>query len=148
LVKNYFLSGERSVARKFNEAIMALLLEWHYEKADILDAYLNEIYLGQQGALAVHGFGRASTFYFGQPLERLEAQHIALLVGMVRGASWYNPRHNPQRALERRNLVLDMFGETDLLSAAQVKAAKAAPLDVTETPLGSGSQYHAHRAGA
>ena len=143
LVKNYFLSGERSVARKFNEAIMALLLEWHYEKADILDAYLNEIYLGQQGDLAVHGFGRAAMFYFGQPLERLEPQHIALLVGMVRGASWYNPRHNPERALERRNLVLDTFEETGLLSTAEARSAKAQPLDVTETPQGSGSQYHA-----
>ncbi len=143
LVKNYFLSGERSVARKLNEAIMALLLEWHYEKVDILDAYLNEIYLGQQGDLAVHGFGRASVFYFNQPLDRLEPQHIALLVGMVRGASWYNPRRNPERALERRNLVLDVFAETGLLSAAEAEAAKAQALDVTENPQGSGSQYHA-----
>ena len=94
LVKNYFLSDERTLARKFNEAIMALLLEWHYEKGAILEAYLNEVYMGQQGALAIHGFGRASMFYFGQPLDRLEPQQIALLIGIVRGASLYNPRRH------------------------------------------------------
>ena len=63
--------------RKLNEAIMALLLEYHYDKAEILEAYLNEVFLGQQGAYAVHGFGRASLYYFDQPLERLEPQQIA-----------------------------------------------------------------------
>ncbi|HLF31613.1 MAG TPA: penicillin-binding protein 1B [Xanthomonadales bacterium] len=143
LVKNYFLSNERTLSRKFNEAIMALSLEWHYSKAEILEAYLNEVYLGQQGALAVHGFGRASTFYFGQPLERLEPQQIALLIGMVRGASLYNPRRNPERALARRNRVLDMFAETGVMSEAAARAAAAEPLDVTERPQGSGSLYHA-----
>ncbi|MDH3924554.1 MAG: transglycosylase domain-containing protein, partial [Xanthomonadales bacterium] len=73
LVKNYFLTHDRTIARKFNEAIMALLLEAHYGKSEILEAYLNEVFLGQQGAFAVHGFGQASLFYFDQPLDRLEA---------------------------------------------------------------------------
>lgn len=143
LVKNYFLSDERTLVRKFNEAIMAVLLEWHYGKAEILEAYLNEIYLGQQGALAVHGFGRASTFYFGQPLERLEPHQVALLVGMVRGASLYNPRRQPQRARERRDRVLDIFAETGLLSAAEAEQAKRQGLDVTENPQADGSRYSA-----
>jgi penicillin-binding protein 1B len=143
LVKNYFLSDERTLARKLNEAIMAVLLEVHYGKAEILEAYLNEVYLGQQGALAVHGFGRASMFYFGQPLERLEPHQIALLIGMVRGASLYNPRRNPERALERRNRVLEMFAETGLLSRDQARQEAVQPLDVTDTPLSSGSRYHA-----
>lgn len=143
LVKNYFLSDERTLSRKFNEAIMALSLEWHYSKAEILEAYLNEVYLGQQGALAIHGFGRASTFYFGQPLERLEPQQIALLIGMVRGASLYNPRRNPERAVDRRNRVLGVFAETGVMSEAEARAAAAEPLDVTERPQGSGSRYHA-----
>jgi len=143
LVKNYFLSDDRTLARKLNEAIMALLLEWHYEKRDILEAYLNEVYMGQQGALAIHGFGRASMYYFGQPLERLEPQQIALLIGIVRGASLYNPRRHPQRALERRNRVLDMFVETGLLSQQEAKAAASRPLDVIEQPPPSGSRYHA-----
>ena len=68
LVKNYFLGNERTLARKVNEAIMAVLLEWHYDKGEILEAYVNEVYLGQHGALAIHGFGRAATFYFDVPL--------------------------------------------------------------------------------
>ena len=143
LVKNYFLTNERTLARKLNEAIMAVLLEIHYEKAEILEAYINEVYLGQQGSLAVHGFGRASTFYFSQPLERLEPQQVALLIGMVRGASLYNPRRNPERALERRNRVLDMFAETGLLTAAEARAAAALPLDVTEEPQHGASEYQA-----
>ena len=143
LVKNYFLSNERTLLRKLNEALMALLLERHYSKADILEAYLNEVYLGQQGALSVHGFGRASTFYFGQPLERLEPQHIALLIGLVRGASLYNPRRHPQRALERRNQVLAALAETGLLSAAAAGRATTQPLDVTTEAQLGGSRYSA-----
>lgn len=142
LVKNYFLSDDRTLARKLNEAIMALLLEWHYSKAEILEAYLNEVYMGQQGALAVHGFGRGAMFYFGQPLERLEPQQIALLIAIVRGASLYNPRRHPQRALERRNRVLEVFAETGLLSSDAARAAAALPLDVAETAQFSGSRYH------
>ncbi len=143
LVKNYFLNDDRTLIRKVNEAIMAVLLEWHYDKAEILEAYLNEVYLGQQGALAIHGFGRASTFYFGQPLDRLEPQHIALLIGMVRGASYYNPRRNPERALQRRNRVLDMFAETGLLSAEEAKQAASQPLDVTAVPQSGHARYSA-----
>ena len=141
LVKNYYLSNERTLPRKANEAIMALLLELHYDKAEILEAYLNEVFLGQQGSHAIHGFGRASEFYFGQPLARLETHQIALLVGMVKGASLYNPRRNPERALARRNQVLDIFAETGLLSAEQALAASQRPLGVTETP-GTGSNRY------
>jgi penicillin-binding protein 1B len=143
LVKNFFLTQERTFWRKFNEAIMALLLEYHYDKAEILEAYINEVFLGQQGALAVHGFARASLFYFDQPLERLEPQQIALLIGLVRGPSHYNPRRHPQRARERRDQVLGMFAETGLLTAAEAQAARAAALGVTETPRTHGSRYHA-----
>ena len=91
---------------------MAVLLELHYDKAQILEAYVNEVFLGQQGKHAIHGFGRASEFYFDRSLQDLEPEQIALLVGMVRGASLYNPRRNPQRALQRRNQVLDIFVTT------------------------------------
>lgn len=143
LVKNYFLSSERTLARKANEAIMALLLEWHYDKAQILEAYINEIFLGQQGKHAIHGFGRASEFYFDRSLQDLEPQQIALLVGMVRGASLYNPRRNPERALQRRNQVLDIFQYTDLLSANEVKSVKSRPLGVIAKPRSGGSRYPA-----
>ena len=143
LVKNYFLSSERTLVRKGNEAIMAVLLELHYDKAQILEAYINEIFLGQQGKHAIHGFGRASEFYFDRPLQDLEPQHIALLVGLVRGASLYNPRRNPERALQRRDQVLDIFGTTGLMTENEIKTAKSRSLGVTEKPHSGGSRYPA-----
>ena len=116
------------------KAIMALLLEAHYDKSEILEAYLNEVFLGQQGAYAVHGFGQASLYYFDQPLERLEPHQIALLIGMVKGASYYNPRRHPERALGRRNQVLSMFAETGLLSESQAKKQAALPLAINWQP--------------
>ena len=143
LVKNFFLTDDRTLIRKFNEAIMALLLEFHYDKAEILEAYLNEVFLGQQGAYAVHGFGRGSQFYFDQPLERLEPQQIALLVGLVKGPSYYNPRRHPERARARRDQVLNAFEETGLLTADEARAARAAPLGVTPEARSHGSRHHA-----
>ncbi len=143
LVKNYFLTQDRTVARKFNEAIMALLLELHYDKAEILDAYINEVFLGQQGAYAVHGFGQAALFYFDQPLDRLEPNQIALLIGLVKGASFYNPRRHPDRALARRNQVLTAFAETGLLTEAEALQQAATSLGVTSEPRSRGTRYHA-----
>jgi len=143
LVKNYFLSDERTLIRKVNEAIMAVLLELHYDKAQILEAYINEIFLGQQGKHAIHGFGRASEFYFDRPLQDLEPEQIALLIGMVRGASLYNPRRNPERAMQRRNQVLDIFVETGLMTQSEAAAAKARPLGVTAEPRSGGSRFPA-----
>jgi penicillin-binding protein 1B len=143
LVKNYFLTSERTLVRKLNEAMMAVLLELHYDKAQILEAYINEVFLGQQGKHAIHGFGRASEYYFDRSLEELEPQHIALLIGIVRGASLYNPRRNPQRALDRRNQVLDIFAATDLMSETEVEAAKSLSLGVTERARSGGSRYPA-----
>lgn len=130
LVKNFFLSNERTLRRKLNEAGMALLLELHYAKDEILEAYLNEVYLGQDGARAIHGLGLASHFYFERPLDQLEVDQVALLVGMIKGPSYYDPRRHPERALERRNLVLDTLVEQGVLSVEQGDAAKARPLGV------------------
>lgn len=143
LVKNFYLSNERTLPRKANEAIMALLLESHYSKAEILEAYVNEVFLGQEGNHAIHGFARASDYYFGEPLADLEPHQVALLVGMVRGASVYNPRRNPERALARRNRVLDQFAETGLLSTNAVERSKARPLDVTDSPGYGRNRYAA-----
>lgn len=143
LVKNYYLSDEQTLLRKINEALMALLLEWHYAKADILEAYLNEVFLGQQGNHAIHGFARGSQYYFGAPLDQIQPHQVALLVGMVKGASLYNPRRNPERALQRRNQVLAVFGETGLMSAEQVESLQALPLDVTPGPSISRNRYPA-----
>ena len=131
LVKNFYLTNERSLSRKATEAMMAVLLELHYEKKDILEAYLNEVFLGQDGQRAVHGFGLASQYFFSQPLSELKLEQVALLVGMVKGPTYYNPRRNPERALERRNLVLDVLAEQGVVSVEEVAAAKQKPLGIT-----------------
>lgn len=136
LVKNFFLTNERTLWRKFNEAIMALLLEFHYDKNEILEAYINEIYLGQDGRRAIHGFGLASQFYFGQPLKKLAPEQIALLVALVKGPSYYDPRRRSARAFERRNLVLQLLVEQGKLApeiAQRASAEKPAVLPQNST---------------
>jgi len=132
LVKNFYLTNERTLARKATEAMMAVLLELHYDKKDILEAYLNEVFLGQDGQRAVHGFGLASQYFFSQPLSELKLDQVALLVGMVKGPTYYNPRRNPERALQRRNLVLDVLAEQAVVTQEQAAAAKQKPLGVTQ----------------
>jgi penicillin-binding protein 1B len=134
LVRNLFLDRNQTLIRKFNEALLSILLDAHYTKGQILAAYCNEVFMGQQGGQAVHGFAAASWYYFGRPVQTLRPQEIALLVGMVRGPSYYDPRRNPERALARRNVALDAFHATGILNDAQWNAAKASPLDVTANP--------------
>ncbi|VEF14709.1 penicillin-binding protein 1B [Stutzerimonas stutzeri] len=143
LVKNFYLTNERSMTRKITEAMMAVLLELHYDKQEILEAYLNEVFLGQDGRRAVHGFGLASQYFFGQPLAELKLPQVALLVGMVKGPTYYNPRRNPERALERRNLVLDLLAEQQVISADEAAKAKQAPLGVTQRGSMADSSYPA-----
>ncbi len=134
LVRNLFLDRNRTLVRKFNEALLSILMNAHFSKGQILAAYCNEVFLGQQGGQAVHGFAAASWFYFGRPVQTLRPQEIALLVGMVRGPSYYDPRRYPKRARARRNVALDAFHTTGLLTTAEWKTARAAPLDVTSRP--------------
>ncbi len=143
LVKNFYLTSERTWWRKLNEAVMALLLEAHYSKDEILEAYLNEVFLGQEGNRAIHGFSLASQFYYGQPVADLKLPQIALLVGLVRGASYYDPRRHPERALTRRSLVLDVLTDQQLITADEAKTAKAAPLGVTPRAPSGTSPYPA-----
>ena len=119
LVKSYYLDNRRTLVRKFNEAIMALLLEIRYSKQELLTAYINEIFLGQDGSRAIHGFGLASHFYFNKPVRELDGHEIALLIGMVKGPSLYDPRRNPQRAKIRRDLVIDQMQDQGLIDAEQ-----------------------------
>ena len=138
LVKNFYLTSERTLRRKATEAIMALLLEAHYSKDEILEAYINEIYLGQDGNRAIHGFGLAAQYYFDRPLHQLTLSQAALLVGLVKGPSYYDPRRHPQRALARRNLVLAEMAEQGVIGTAEHLRAKAEPLGVTErAPVGT-----------
>ena len=130
LVRNLYLSRTQTFNRKINEALMSVLLEMHYSKARILEAYVNDVFLGQQGGQAVHGFAAAAEFYFGRRVEGLPAQDLALLIGLVKGPSYYDPRRYPEHALQRRNVVLQEFVATGLLDADQARAAAAQPLGV------------------
>jgi penicillin-binding protein 1B len=143
LVKNFYLNHERTLWRKINEAIMALLLEAHYPKDAILQAYANEIYLGQDGNRAIHGFGLASHFYFNRPLNELDLPKMALLVALVKGPSYYDPRRNPERAIKRRNMVLNILREQGHLTAEQERLASTAPLGVAAKGSRGGSSYPA-----
>jgi penicillin-binding protein 1B len=143
LIRSYFLDNRQTLRRKAEEAVMAVILEARFEKADIMNAYINEIYLGQDGRRAVHGFGLASQFYFGKPLTELDLSEIALLVTVVRGPSYYDPRRHAERALERRNLVLRVLVEQGVVSAEDAARAAKRPLGVAEAGRKGGSFYPA-----
>ncbi len=143
LVRNFFLTLDRTWARKITEAFMAILLEAHYSKQEILEAYLNEVHLGQDGGRAIHGFGLASQFYFNKPLPELQPQEVALLVALVKGPSFYNPRRNPLRALERRNLVLGLLMQAGYISEQEHAVAIKRPLGIVGGATGGMVQYPA-----
>jgi penicillin-binding protein 1B len=140
LVRSYFLSNERTWARKLREAFMAIALELRYTKDELLHAYVNEIYLAQDGGRAVHGFGLASQFYFGKPLAELELHELALLVAEVRGPTYYDPRRHPERARERRNFVLQRLADEGLTTNDAVQAAAEEPLGLVASNRRSSMQ--------
>jgi penicillin-binding protein 1B len=131
LVKNFYLTHERSFERKINEALMAVLLELHYSKDEILETYANEIFLGQDGSRAIHGFGLASRFYFNRSLDELGIPETALLVALIKGPSHYDPRRYPDRAIERRNLIIGMLADQGVIDGEEAETAKKAPLGVS-----------------
>ncbi|GAB1408407.1 penicillin-binding protein 1B [Thermomonas brevis] len=125
------IGKEQTYSRKFKEILFALLLEMRYDKRTILEAYFNQVDLGQRGAQSINGVAAASEFWFGKQLQDLSTEQIALLIGLVKGPSWYNPRRNPERATERRNFVLGEMHETGLIDDAEYQRALKAPLGVT-----------------
>jgi len=126
------IGKEQTYTRKFKEILFALLLETRYDKRTILEAYFNQVDLGQRGAQAIRGVSAASEFWFGRELQDLSTEQIALMIGLVKGPSWYNPRRNPERATERRNFVLGKMHENGLIDEAEYRRALKAPLGVTE----------------
>ncbi|MGH8084806.1 MAG: penicillin-binding protein 1B [Lysobacter sp.] len=138
------IGREQTFTRKFNEMIYALLIEARYDKKTILEAYFNQVYLGQRGAQAIHGVAAASEFWFGRDLADLGTEQIALLIGIVRGPSYYDPRDHPERATARRNFVLGEMHETGLIDDAEYQRALKAPLGVTEQPGLSANRFPAY----
>ncbi|MDJ0832137.1 MAG: penicillin-binding protein 1B [Gammaproteobacteria bacterium] len=130
LAKNMFLTPQRTLWRKFNEALLSLMLEARLDKRAILTAYLNEVFLLQHNNNAVHGFALASKLLFKQPLQQLPEHKLALLVGMVKGPSIYNPLVHPERALQRRNQVLQIMLDDGQLDQQQFDDLSARPLGV------------------
>lgn len=123
---------------------MSILLELHYDKNDILETYLNEVYLGQAGTRSINGFGLASQFYFGESLQDLDVHQVALLVGMVKGPSYYNPRRHPKRATQRRNLVISEMEDANLIDSSKAARARGLPLGVSAKPSYSENRYPAY----
>lgn len=143
LMKNHFLTQERTLWRKLREAIMAVLTEIHYDKDVILQAYINEVYLGQNRSTGIFGFSRASEFYFDRPLNKLNLSQTALLVAMVQGPSYFNPRRNPERAKARRDLVLRQMHDNGLITSEEYQDATGRSLMVVAVPKGKTSQVPA-----
>ena len=128
------IGREQTWSRKFNEIIYALLIEARYDKGRIMETYLNQVYVGQRGAQAIRGVAAGAEFWFGRRLEDLEPEHVALLVGMIRGPSYYDPRRHPERARERRDFALAQMHATGLIDEEGYRRALAAPLGVSDRP--------------
>jgi penicillin-binding protein 1B len=141
LVKNFFLTPERTVKRKVQEALLAFVLERRAQKKDILELYLNEVYLGQVGSFSIHGVGEAARMYFHKDVGNLTLVESALLAGMIASPNPYNPYRHADRATERRNQVLRAMADAGYIPPATAEAAMAQPLkiqapsvDTTEAP--------------
>ncbi|MGQ5486088.1 penicillin-binding protein 1B [Photobacterium damselae] len=130
LAKNMFLSSERSLWRKAKEAYMAIIIDARYGKQEVLDAYMNQVYLAQNGNHGIHGFALASRYYFGRPLSELRIDQMALMIGLVKGPSYYNPWRYPERAKERRNVVLKLMADNNVITQEQYQDAIKLPLDI------------------
>jgi penicillin-binding protein 1B len=134
MVRSLFLSNTKTVTRKVREALYALIIEARFDKRSIMEAYLNQVYLGQQGKQSIRGVGAGADFWFGRELSTLRTEDIALLIGVIQGPGFWDPRRFPERALKRRAVVLDVFVETGLISPEEAMRAKASPLGVSTKP--------------
>lgn len=135
---------EQTWSRKINEILYAIILELRYDKHTILETYFNQVYMGQRGSQAIHGVAAASDFWFGRDMADLSTEQMALLIGIVRGPSYYDPRRNPERATERRNFVIDRMAESGLIDAAEQQRAKDAPLALADGSTRAANRFPAY----
>ncbi len=146
LIKNLYLGRQQTLRRKIEEALMAIMLEIHFSKEQILTAYLNEIFLGQQGNRAIHGFALASEYYFSRPLKELTLSELAMLAGLPRGASYYNPLRYPERAIARRDIVLQRMQSQGFITAQEQQQAQSANLRLASRARTQNARYPAFMA--
>ncbi|MFT5813021.1 MAG: penicillin-binding protein 1B [Psychroserpens sp.] len=130
LVKNMFLTRDKTLWRKANEAIMALILEYRYSKDQLLEAYINEVYLGQHYANGIYGFGLAAEFYFSKSIQSLNSEQMAMIIGQVKGPSYYDPWRFPERTINRRDLVLRLMYQQEIISQHDFEQAVESPLSI------------------
>ena len=145
LAKNLLLNDSRKTyLRKFKEALVALILDYRFGKDEILEAYFNEIYLGQNGNKGVHGFALASQFYFSKPLSELQKHEFALLVAIVKGPSYYNPFRYEERAHKRRDLVLQLMVSENVIDTAEYEYFISQPMKLNRTKSRGKTLYPAY----
>ncbi len=142
LVKNFFLTPERTIRRKLTEATMALMVEARYEKDQILEAYLNEIYMGRRGSTAIHGVGEAARFFFGKRVADLEIDESALLAAVIASPNALSPHRHPERAKERRDLVIGLMEAQDRISAREAERARQRAISTAAIALESGQDRY------
>ena len=138
LAKEFFLTPDRTFKRKFLQVVITFQLEHRFSKQKIFELYANEIPLGQRGSFSINGFGEAAQAYFGEDVNQLTLPQAALLAGLIQSPSWLNPYRHPQRALARRNLVLDAMVETGDITKQQAQDAKATPLKLAPAAVDAG----------
>jgi penicillin-binding protein 1B len=141
LIKNRLNYNNKSWLRKINEAIAALMLERKFDKGAIIENYFNEIYWGQKGSIAIHGIKQASHYYFSKSPSQLSISEQALLIGIIKGPSWYHPIKHKQRAIKRRNIVLNSWYQTSVISKKQWLLAKKASLNIHLNTAFTDSNY-------
>jgi penicillin-binding protein 1B len=132
LAKSYFLTPKRTLRRKAKELLMSLTMEVMYDKSDILEIYLNEIYLGQNASVSINGVGEASYFYFGKPVTELSLAEAAVIAGLIRGPNYYSPRAGKNRSRDRRNTVLRAMYKHGWISEAALQSALTSPIETVD----------------
>ncbi|HEB90183.1 MAG TPA: PBP1A family penicillin-binding protein, partial [Deltaproteobacteria bacterium] len=142
LVKNFFLTPERTLRRKLTEAVMALIVEARYSKPQILEAYLNEIYMGRRGATAIHGVGEAARFFFGKRVADLSLDESALLAAVIQSPNAMSPHRHPERARRRRDLVIELMEKQGRISREEARRARARDLSLAAISLESGQDRY------
>jgi penicillin-binding protein 1B len=128
LAKNYFLTSARTLTRKLKELLLSVIVELKYEKREILEIYLNEIYLGQKGSVAINGIGEASYFYFGKPIKELTLSEAAVIAGLIKAPNHYSPYGDPLRCRSRRDVVLQAMHRWQWITETELQAEIKKPV--------------------